>query len=224
MPRCRVSQSKSRPGSRAAMRPANSARSDFMRATIAPTSSCQPRRSVVVGQQAGDDRRAMVGRHRVHAPCQPGLVRRHRRARRRIGRDQPASAPVRSRYRPKFFEQEIASSSFRHARRQRAQADGVRLEVVAEALVGQVDERHQAALRRRRSASAAIAAATGRRPVGLWQQACSSTTDAGRQALELRQHARRRRRGGARRRSTGSARAAGRNCRPAVRGWPRSGR
>ena len=60
-------------------------------------------------------------------------------------RDSTANAPARSRYRPKFFEHEIASSISGTRRARMRTPDDVGAEVVAEALVCEIDERHQAA-------------------------------------------------------------------------------
>ena len=66
-------------------------------------------------------------------------------------------------------------SSSRHRRRHQPHARGVGVEPVAEALVGEVDQRHRAPLAQRVGRPRPTARASRLAPVGLWQQPCSST-------------------------------------------------
>ena len=72
------------------------------------------------------------------------------------------SAPTRSQYRPKFFENELQTISSAPGRAERPQADGVFVDAVGEALVGEVQERQKPLLVDRRRPASSTAPASGR--------------------------------------------------------------
>ena len=106
-----------------------------------------------IGEDAPHDLRAVVRRHRPHAARQAHQLAQGRICAASGSSLMTCSAPVRSRYRPKFFEHDTAHTSSGSSAREQAHPEGIRIQPLAQALVGHVDEGQQ----RRRLTSSSTA-------------------------------------------------------------------
>ena len=89
-------------------------------------------------------------------------------------------APTRSRYRPRFFENDTAMSASGSALGDRAERrPHPPSRVGAESLVGQVEKRGEPPAQQQLRRAPATDSWPRSAPVGLWQQACTSTTSPG---------------------------------------------
>ena len=130
------------------------------------------------------------------------------------------SAPVRSRYSPKFFEHDTAHSTSGSSAQNSRMREGVRLHPLAQALIGHVDEGQQRAALHQLEQRAPLVLRTGRRRSGCGRRRAAAPPRAAagaRAPPSSRRTAPRRWRS----RSTDSARASGRCRRAAARGSPR---
>ena len=212
MPRCVRRKSKSPPrlprpsGARPAARASRRCARASPRAPRSMTT-----RSRGVAEDARRDRRAVIGRHRVDAARDLQHVARARVGAQPRRRRRRSSAPTRSRYRPRFFENDTASSASgtlathaphraRHPRRAPRRSPDRRDPGTA-----------PAARRRSSPISASHCALSRSAPVGLWQHACSSTTSPAGARVEALEHGREAQPCARRRRNTDSAASATRN-------------
>ena len=98
------------------------------------------------------------------------------------------SAPTRSPYSEKLFENEVDDEEVDAGGQELLHHGAVLGDAVAEALVGHVEEGHQAARLDRPATTCAHCAGVRSQPVGLWQQACSTTMVPAGAALQRGQH------------------------------------
>ena len=144
MPRCARMKRKSAPGSRSCSRSTSIARISLMRLRIVASSASHSARSSGEHEHGGDDLAAVRRRVRVVGADDALQLRQHARGLVLVGGDDGQRADALAVERERLRER--ARHEQRAGRRREAAHDGaVGVDAVAEALVGEVEERHEAA-------------------------------------------------------------------------------